>query len=251
MGPALQRQEQVVRHQGLLRLAGDEKVQDPRAREAGQVPQLRAVPRVSRLAPQADGQPREVPRPHHRRAVRDGREDGAALLGVHGHVEAGGGHGRPPAPRDRQPAGLSRRGGPVLPDARPPDAHALRRRVATHQSRRGPRQLAHRDDVRHRRADCRPARARQRAIAARPRAPAQRREHGHRRGARSDHHRRRRLSRGARARRWRVRGRGDSFGTFAEFLGGPRRSPPNPRNPRNSEEPEEPSSALSTPARTT
>ena len=52
MGPALQRPQQVVRHQGLLRVAGDEEVQDPRAREAGQVPQLRAVPAVPRLAPE-------------------------------------------------------------------------------------------------------------------------------------------------------------------------------------------------------
>ena len=47
---ALQRPQQVVRHQRLLRVAGDEEVQDPRAGEAGEVPQLRAVPAVPRLA---------------------------------------------------------------------------------------------------------------------------------------------------------------------------------------------------------
>ena len=52
VGAALQRPRQVVRHQGLLRVAGDEEVQDPRAREAGQVPQLRAVPAMPRLAPE-------------------------------------------------------------------------------------------------------------------------------------------------------------------------------------------------------
>ena len=208
VGPALQRPRQVVRHQGLLRVAGDEEVQDPRPREAGEVPQLRALPAVPRLAAEERRRQREVPRPHHRPALRDGREDRAPLLGVPRDVEERGGDRRTSAPRDREPPRLSRRGGAVVSHARPPDAHALRRRVAAHQPRRGPRQLADGDDVRHRRADGRPARARQRAAAGRAAASEERREHGDRRRARSDDHRRRGLSRGAGAGRGGVRGRG-------------------------------------------
>ena len=52
----------VVRHQRLLRVAGDEEVQDPRAREAREVPQLRAVPAVPRIAAEGGRRSRQVSR---------------------------------------------------------------------------------------------------------------------------------------------------------------------------------------------
>ena len=63
----------------------------------------------------------------------------------------------------RARVGTARRGGPRLPHARPPDAHALGRRGAAHPARDGARRHAHRVALRARRALDRPARARRRA----------------------------------------------------------------------------------------
>src|SRR5690349_2564611 len=120
----------------------DEKVQDSRPGEAGQVPQLRAMPAVPRLAAEDGGAARALPRSDRGRAIRHGRQARAPLLGVPADVEAGGSDRRTFAPRDRQPARLPRRSRPLVSHPRPADAHALRRRVAAHQPGRGAGQRA-------------------------------------------------------------------------------------------------------------
>ena len=78
--------------------------------------------------------------------------------------------------RDPRAASLPVRGGPGLPHARPPVAHALRRRGAAHQPHHGARHLAGEHAVRARRAVDRPASARHGPRDRRDAAAARRRQ---------------------------------------------------------------------------
>src|SRR5438093_4807437 len=102
MGPSAQRARKVVRHQGLLRMAGNEEVQDSRSRETREVPKLRAVPAVSWITTQSGGRLRQVSRSHNRRSLFDGRQIRATFLGIPPDVETGRGDRGTSAPRDRE-----------------------------------------------------------------------------------------------------------------------------------------------------
>src|SRR5262249_35444110 len=106
VGAALQRPREVVRDQGILRLAGDEEVQDPRAGEAGEVPELRAVPAVPWVAVEGRGDECEVSRADGWGSVRDGCEDGKAVLGVSAAGSFGGGDRGASSTRDRESVGV-------------------------------------------------------------------------------------------------------------------------------------------------
>ena len=74
----------LLRRQRLLRLARDQAIQDPRARAAGALPRLHALPRVPRGAADARGAGRAAARPDDRAALR------AAALGAPAVVRGAG-----------------------------------------------------------------------------------------------------------------------------------------------------------------
>ena len=159
----------------------------------------------------ADPRPRRVgARP--RRAV-----GGAAARGAAGH------------PR------LVRRDRARLPVAQPAVGHAVGRRGPAHQDDPPPRLIAHRRDLRLRRADGRPAPAR-RPADERPAAGAARQgQHGARRRARAGDDRDRRPRRRPRSRRRRRRWRGGLRGHRRGAAGQRHDHRPPPRRPRRAE----------------
>ncbi len=140
------------------------------------------------------------PRPHAvaRRAL-------AGVLRASDVAAAIGRGGRARARRDSEPPALPRRRGPRVPHARPPVAHAVRRRSAANQPHDRARHVAREHAVRARRAEHRPASARSRPRRRRAHAAARRGQHAAGRRARCTGHARRgphhRHGSGPRARR--------------------------------------------------
>ncbi len=243
----------LVRRRAVLRVARNQVVQDARARPAVQVSRLHALPRVRWRAAQARGaalaprhqggrrsrarsggavptarhrvrrsRPRRAPRAHAARPGAAADRIRAQLLRGAIAARAARRGSRSPARRDTRAARLPRRRGPLVPHARPPVAHAFRRRGAAHQPHHRARDVARQYIVRARRAVHRSAPARHRARG-RPHAPLARR--GQLAGggrARSADHRCRRPRAGHRSRPRRAR-RGD------RVLRDTRRAVPRPR----------------------
>ncbi len=209
--------EPVVRREALLRLPRIESVQDAHPRAAVEIPQLHAVRRVRRRAPEngVTAMAARLERECRRRA-RAGRPLHAARRRLEPRAArsaAGPDRARPDAAADRaHPALLrrhraaeraarrrieaaARRGAhapeiPVrrrarLPDARPAKPHAVGRRGAADQPDDGARHVAHENPVRARRTEHRAASARSHADRRGDAAAARRGQHAGRRRARS------------------------------------------------------------------
>ena len=175
----------LLRRPGLLRLARDQALQDPRAGAAGALPRLHALRLLPRRAPRGAGPLGPLPRQDDRRArgaVAQGSPDlprRARALGAR--------TGAPRVGRRRAQGAraLHERRGSGLPDAVARGPDAVGRRVAAHRARFGARGRVDRHPLRPRRADDRPARRRHPAAARDPPAPGRPRQHGGRRRARS------------------------------------------------------------------
>ncbi len=183
----------VVRHPPLLRLPGEQGLQDAHPRAAVQVPQLHAVHGLRRRAAEAGSAAVAAGRQGQRRcgaaagasatcrSARPGRATQLeALPGLSLHdlmllpIDAAAPLLRQPAAArcaarrsaeaaargDRHAAEVPVRRRPRLPDAGPAEPHAQRRRGAAHQPDHRARHLAGEHDVRARRAEHRPAPAR-------------------------------------------------------------------------------------------
>ena len=165
----------LVRRRGPLQVPREEAVQGPRPRPARALPRLHDVPGLPRGPPEARGARRHGRREDDRRGLRPdarGAPRVPRLAAAPGVRAREGGIPRRGAVAARADA---RRDRPRLPDARAHDAHALGRRGPARPARLGDRQRAHRDAVRPRRADGRPARPRHGPAPRRPRAPRGRR----------------------------------------------------------------------------
>ena len=180
-------EQAVVRRAPVLRVPGEQGLQDAHPRALVQVPQLHALRRLRGRAPQAGG-------PALARGFEGRCRCGAAAgptLPARGRglvARAAGGAARPGPERpdaalDRAPAPILRRADaaaarrravaaarrdpdaseiplrrwPAIPDAGPPEPHAQRRRGAAHQPHHRARHLAREHDVRAGRAQHRPA----------------------------------------------------------------------------------------------
>ncbi len=209
----------LVRRRALLPLAGDQGLQDARARALVALPCLHALRGLRRRAPQArraavarrdEGgrgsrtrsraafpaarrqvRPRETartPRPHGARPDAAARRAYTRVLRRPSLTRTARRGHRSASHRNPRAVALLARGRARLPDPRPPVAHALRRRGAAHQPHHGARHLARQHAVRAGRAFDRPASARHGPRDRRDAAPARRRQLARRGRARSADH---------------------------------------------------------------
>jgi hypothetical protein len=178
----------LVRRAPLLRMAGNQGLQDAHPGAAVALPRLHPLLRLRRQPAQAGCCAVEDRRARHPRrdavaglpvARNDGCAQAAAAARYRDRRAAGG---------NPHPARLSVHRGPRLPEPRPPVTHAFRRRGAAHQPHDGTRHFAGEYVVRAGRAIDRTAPARHGARDRRDAAPQGRRQHAGRGRARSADH---------------------------------------------------------------